>query len=127
MSETAHEAIRRVALMSTARGCGFGGLAIITAMMGFADYPPNALKFGGIASLLAASILILKAWRAPRKSYKSTEVWLLLPEAERPAGEQAQSLIVAARTEAFYRFAFLSAIIAAIFLTGGLIDGLWRG
>ena len=123
-----YQAVRQAAFMSTARGCGFGGLAIITAMMGFADYPPAALRFGGVAMLLTAVILILKAWRAPQKPYRKTEVWLLLAEADRPADPYAQQLVAAARIEAFYRFAFTASVLAAIFLSLGLFNGLfWRG
>jgi hypothetical protein len=123
-----YEAVRRTAFMSTARGCGFGGLAVLTAMMGLTSYPPGALKFGGLASLLAAAILILKAWRAPQERYKRTEVWLLLADADKPGEAEAQRLVAAARVEAFYRFALICAVVGAAFLVGALIaGGLWRG
>jgi hypothetical protein len=115
------QAIRQVAFMSTARGCGFASLAIVTAVFGFLDTPAFALKLGGVFLLLSTAILILKAWRAPAVPYKRTEVWLLLPEDQRPNKAFAQEMIVAARVEAFYRFAYISATLSAILLTGALI------
>lgn len=119
------DAIRQAAIMSTARGCGFAGLAIITAMMGFADDPANAFQFGGIAALLSAIVLIMKAWRAPYKPYKKTEVWLLLAQHDRPTDPYAQHLITMARIEAFYRFALICAVVAALFLALGPILSLF--
>jgi hypothetical protein len=116
--------IRRAALVSTSRGCGFAVLAIVTGMIGFASEPALALKIGGVSFLLAAAILILKAWRAPRMPFRSTEVWLLLDDADRPSPGFAQTAISGARVEAFYRFAHMAATIAAVLLTGALLAGL---
>jgi hypothetical protein len=118
------QAIRYAAFKSVARGCGFGGLAIITAMMGLIDHPPSAMKFAGCAALLSAAILILKAWRAPYTPYRKTEVWLLLEDEHKPSDPYAQAIVAEARIEAFYRFAMICAIFAAIFLTGGLLGGM---
>lgn len=118
------QAIRQIALMSTARGCGFASLAIVTAVFGFLDTPAFALKLGGVFLLLSATILILKAWRAPTVPYKRTEVWLLLPEDQRPNAAFAQDMIAAARIESFYRFAYVSATLSAILLTGAIIAAL---
>ena len=118
------QAIRQVAFMSTARGCGFGSLAIITATFGFLETPAFALKLAGVFFLLATTILILKAWRAPDVPYRRTEVWLLLPEDQRPNETAAQAMVTAARIEAFYRFAYISSTLAAILLTGALIAGM---
>jgi hypothetical protein len=122
-----YEAVRHAAFISIARGSGFGGLALVTAMFGFAGNPALALKFGGFAALLATAILILKAWTAPQKPYKKTEVWLLLAPEDRPLDAYAQNLVSAARVEACYRFALIWAILATVFLTGGLILSALHG
>jgi hypothetical protein len=118
-------AIRQVAFMSTARGCGFGALAIVTGMFGLLGTPTLSLKLGGVCFLLTAAILILKAWRAPLMPYKKTELWLLLPDDQKPAAAFAQTVIASARVEAFYRFAHMSATLAAVFLTGALLATLF--
>ncbi len=116
--------IRQAAMISTARACGFGTLAIMTTMIGFAGTPTLSLKVGGVCFLLTAAVLILMAWRAPLKPYKRTEVWLLLDAQDRPPAAFAQTAISSARIEAFYRFAHISATLAAVFLTGALLAAL---
>jgi len=116
--------VRDTAFLSTARGCGFAVLAIVTAMFGLVGTPILSLKFGGVAFLLTAAILILKAWQAPQRPCKRTELWRLLPEDRRPQAHFAQAVIAAARTEAFYRFAHIAATLAALFLTSGTIAPL---
>lgn len=117
-------AVRQAAMISTARACGFGALAVMTAMIGFVGTPVLSLKLGGLLFLLVTTVLILKAWRAPWMPYQRTEVWLLLAEADRPSSSIAQTVISSARIEAFYRFAHISATIAALFLAGGILAGL---
>jgi hypothetical protein len=117
-------AVRHAAFISTSRGCGFAVLAIVTGMIGFASEPALALRIGGVSFLLSAAILVLKAWHAPRKPFRDTEVWLLLEEVDRPMAAYAQSAIAGARVEAFYRFAHMAATIAAILLSAALIAAL---
>lgn len=119
--------IRRAAIFSTARGCGFAALAIVTGMIGFVSEPVLALKIGGVSFLLSAAILVLKAWHAPRKPFRDTEVWLLLDEVHRPMAAYAQAAISGARIEAFYRFAHMAATIAAILLASALIASILAG
>lgn len=118
-------AVRQAAMVSTARACGFGALAVMTTMIGFAGTPVLSLKIGGVCFLLVTVVLILKAWRAPLMPYKKTEVWLLLAQEDRPSSTFAQTVIASARIEAFYRFAHISATIAALFLAGGILAGLF--
>lgn len=115
--------VRQAAFVSTARGCGFATLGIIMTMMGLAYEPVTAFKLGGGAYLLTALILILKAWRAPGQPFRKTEVWLILEETHRPPRDHAQRAIAGARTEAFYRFAYLCTSAAMMLLSLAL---LWR-
>lgn len=89
--------VRHKAIISVARGCGFGGLAAVTAMLGFAHDPPAAVKFGGMSSLLTALVLLAKASRARFSPYKRTEIWLMLEANERPPAIFAQLVIGEAR------------------------------
>lgn len=116
--------VRQAAFISTARGCGFGALAIVTTMFGCLGNPAMALKVGGLSTLLAAAILILKAWHAPSRPYRKTEVWLLLPEQDRPSASFAQQVIAAARVEAFYSFARITVLVSVALLAAGLLWGI---
>lgn len=115
--------VRRKAIISTARGCGFAGLAGLTAMLGFAGDPPVAMKFGGMCSLLTAFVLLVKASRARLAPYKRTEIWLMLEENERPPAALAQIVIGTARREALLQFALAHALLALALFGLALV---WR-
>lgn len=116
--------VRQAAYISTARGCGFVALGIVTLMIGFVYQPSLSLRMGGTCSLIAALILVLKARRAPQRPFRDTEVWLLLDEQHRPARAFAQTAISHARAEAFYHFARTAALLAVILLSGSVVAGL---
>jgi hypothetical protein len=110
------EDIHAQAFVSVARGCAFAGLATLTTMVGLSGDPAVALRFGGHAFLLTSFILIAMALRAPQKSYKRTEVWLLLDRQRRPPPAIAQQVIGAARRETLAQFARLHAALSLVFL-----------
>jgi hypothetical protein len=103
--------------ISTARGCGFGLLAIFCTMVGLSGTPALALKTGGLLCLVACSILIVKAQLSLTRSYKHTEVWLMLTNDQRPPATVAQRVIGGALQDAYRRFAFYFAVAAAAMLT----------
>lgn len=115
--------VRHKAIISTARGCGFAGLAVLTAMLGFAHDPPAAMKFGGMCSLLTALVLMIKASRARLAPYKRTEIWLMLEESERPPAILAQLVIGSVRREVLLLFALAHGHFALAFFAAALI---WR-
>lgn len=119
--------VRQAAYISTARGCGFVALGIVTLMIGFVYQPSMSLRIGGACFLIAALILILKARRAPQRPFRDTEVWLLLDEQHRPNRAFAQTAIAHARAEALYHFAHMAATIAAILLASALIASVLAG
>lgn len=104
--------IHNLALIATARGCGFGSLAIVTAMAGCAFDAALALKVGGFGFTLMAAILMLKAEIARWRPYNRTEVWILLPKDQRPDQAYAQRVITEANREAFLRFGRYTAATA---------------
>ncbi|WP_296576497.1 hypothetical protein [Phreatobacter sp.] len=117
--------VRQAAHISTARGCGFVALGIVTLMIGFVYQPSLSLRMGGTCFLIAALILVLKARRAPRRPFRDTEVWLLLDEQHRPNRAFAQTAIAHARAEAFYHFAHVAALLAVVLLGGAVVMGLF--
>ena len=82
--------LRKAATASVARACGFGGLAVTCTMVGFAHDFVRALQVGGILLLVMALILAWRGHTAPGRPYKTTEAWLMLDPAKRPAADQAQ-------------------------------------
>jgi hypothetical protein len=104
--------IRKLAWVSVARGCSFGGLAIITLMIGFSTTPGLAFDFGGVGFLMMAVILMIKAGRSTKLPHKRTELWLMLNPDERPPPEFAAQVIMGTRREVILRFAYMSAVFA---------------
>ncbi len=110
------EAIENAAYVSVGRACGFAGLGISCVIFGLAFAPVLAAQTGGSLCLGVALILVFCAWRAPRRSYKCTELWLILAKDKRPPARIAQRVISAALREAYLWFAQQSAIIAMVLL-----------
>ncbi|MDZ4791261.1 MAG: hypothetical protein SGJ17_08650 [Hyphomicrobiales bacterium] len=115
-----------VAAYSVARGCGFAGLAIGTMMVGLSGDMPNALKAGGILTLLIVAVLLLKALNANKQPYKLTELWIMLEPDERPPQTMAQGIVSSALRRAYLRFARQYAFIAGAMLLGSLVLKLIR-
>lgn len=109
------EAIRAAAYLSVGRGCAFGFLAIICFVIGMCWNPLLAARSGGVLLVLMVAILLVKADRAARVPYRSTEAWLILADADRPPPQSAQFAIALQRREALLTFAAYSAAIAALF------------
>ena len=107
-----------------ARGCGFAGLAILTFMIGLSGNMVVALQTGGILCLLVCGLLLLKAWLAGQRSYKSTEVWLMLAPQERPGSEIAQHVIGTALCDTCLRFALLASRLSIGLLASAMLYAL---
>lgn len=119
------ERIRQLAALSVLRGAGFACLGIVMAMSGLAFDPEIALTCGAAMMLILAAALELKARTFHRvRRISETEVWILLPEAERPPKTVARRLIVAAMRAELQEKALWSAIVAAAFLAASLVAGL---
>lgn len=99
-----HE-VERAAEISVSRGVGFAGLAVATATLGFAYEPALAFLVGAAGALLVAVVLELKAQLAPHRSYRRTEVWLMLEPPPAWNAEVAQRLIAGALVATLRRYA----------------------
>lgn len=115
------QTLERIAEFVVARACGFAALAIFTVMVGFAWDPVMALQTGGILTLLACAILLLKGGNAPGKPYTSTELWIILPKDQRPRPEFAQQLVGNVMREAYFRFAQRAALLSALMLSTAVL------
>lgn len=123
-SKAVLQRIERLAQISVARGCGFAALGIATFMVGLSGDMVSSLKAGGSLSLFVCLALLLKAWLFGQRSYKSTEVWLMLAPRERPAAAVAQPMIAAALRGTCLRFALHAARVSASLLAAAVVYAL---
>jgi hypothetical protein len=113
--------IERLANISVGRACGFACLAIVTMMTGLSPEPALAFKAGGILMLMTCAALLLKAFNAPSRPYKSTEVWIMLPKQDRPSPDVAQALIGGTLQRVYLMFARHAALLSLTLLASSLL------
>ena len=106
------QAIEYAAYVSVGRGCGFAGLAVFCVMLGLSFEPVLATKTGGLLCLGVTAILLIRAFSARKRPYKRTELWLILPKAERPPEAIAQKVIGGALHDTYLVFAEKGAVFA---------------
>lgn len=108
------EIMRRIAYEIVLRACGFGSLAIFCIMIGMSFEPRLAFQAGGFLTMLMAAILILKAHEARTKPYRKTELWLYLPEDQRPPAAHAQWASATVLGETYLKFAHWTSAVAIV-------------
>jgi hypothetical protein len=111
--------IRHHAWESVARACGFGALAIFTAMVGAAALPAVAAKIGAAGAALMGAILMLKAANAHSKPYRKTELWILLDRDHGLPEAHAQRILMGTLKDCYLASARISGTVAVgLWLTG---------
>ena len=113
--------IEERANLSVARGCGFAGLAIVTFMIGLSSEIVMAFQAGGFLSLMACMVLLLKAFGAKNRPYKTTELWVMLNATERPEPAIAQRIIGTVLRDVYLRFALHAALVGLGMLVTSVI------
>lgn len=104
--------IQYLANVSVRRGCGFAGLAIFTIMFGMAGEPALSIRIGAALFALMGLVLAFMAWRAPRRDYRHTELWIMLDKGrDLPPGYPPEVICQVLR-DTYLRHAELSGIIA---------------
>jgi hypothetical protein len=111
------QTIEEQAEICVARGCGFAALGIATLMVGLSWDMVLASKIGGLLTLAACMILLLKAHRAPHRPVRRTELWMTLEPDVRPNVAIAQRVVGAVLRECYLRFALHAAALGAATLT----------
>lgn len=123
--------IDKLASIVVWRGFGFCWLAIATAMSGLVFDLALAFRVGALLAVILAVVLQYRADTYHRiRRIDESEVWILLPEADRPPREQARSVIVAAMRSQLREKALYAAVIASVFLAAALLLRLaaaWGG
>ncbi|MBX9776911.1 MAG: hypothetical protein K2Y71_21240 [Xanthobacteraceae bacterium] len=108
------EHIRTIAYETVMRACGFGTLAIFCVMVGLSFNARASFQAGGFLTMLMTLILIYKAWEAPNKNHRRTELWLYLPKEERPPEHYAQWAVATAMRETYLAFAGWTSLVAIV-------------
>ena len=119
--------IRACARHSIGRGWLFGLLAIATSVSGLIGWPVMAMRVAAILSMLMTVIMLLRGLRAPARPYRRTETWVLLGRVHGLPEERAQQAIASVLAETYWRFARLSAAIAAGFWVAAFAFALRGG
>ena len=116
------ENIRRLAMISVGRGCGFAALAIIVTMLGVSFDLLLMARSGAIMFAFVAALLQFLAWIAPSRNPKRTELWIMLDPKDAPPPAVAQQVIGGVLAETYSRFARWAFIGGVIFwlMTGVL-------
>jgi hypothetical protein len=99
------QSIEEQAEVCVARGCGFALLGILTFMLGLSWDMSLACRVGGLLTLTATAILLLKALRAFRRPVQRTELWMTLGPELRPSAAVAQRLLGQILHTCYLRFA----------------------
>ena len=116
--------LRRLALLSIGRGCGFAGLAIVCVMIGLTFDPVMALRSGGVLTMIVTVVLLIKARAALRQDVRRTELWIMLDEGKRPAAEYAQWVGATVLRDAYLWFAQYAAGISILLWSLALVLSL---
>jgi hypothetical protein len=103
--------IRSVAFFCVGRAFMFGWLGIGCVMFSFAFNPTLAFRAGAVLALGMAAILLVKAYAAPGKNPKRTEVWIYLDDKTRPQNEQAKQVFGRIMRETYGQFAQAALVI----------------
>jgi hypothetical protein len=121
------EAIRRAALVSVSRACGFCALGFLCVMLGFAHDPQRSAQAGSLLFFALTLGLIWKAQLALRANYKKTETWIMLAPEDRPPETTAQTVLSVILRDVYLLHARYSAVAAVVLLVAAVALSLWRG
>jgi hypothetical protein len=106
--------MRRIAYETVLRACGFASLAIFCIMIGMSFVPKLAFQAGGFLTTVMAAVLVLKAFEARTKDYRTTEMWLYLEKHERPPATYAQWASATVLRETYLTFALWTSAISIV-------------
>ena len=120
------ERIKEYADISIRRACGFGFLAVATAMVGTCSEILLSAKIGATSLTLMSMILVLKGVQAPSRSYKRTEVWIMLDRRHGLPETRAQQVFGDILRERYMWHATLAAGMALLLWTFTFAIRLYR-
>jgi hypothetical protein len=106
--------VEYLAEVSIGRGCGFAMLAIITTMCGMAGNLELCLKVGAGLMALMGLVLAWRAWKAPSRDPRKTEVYLMLDKGRDLPDDYPLPQINEALRRVYVRYAEYSGALALV-------------
>lgn len=120
--------IRHFADVSVRRGLGFAMLGIFSVMAGLAFAPALAAKAGAVLSAIVACVMAVKAWNAPGRPYRATEVYVMLDGRLGVPEEAAQRAIGHVLRDCYRRHAeIMAAVATGLWIVSLFLSGLGIG
>jgi hypothetical protein len=116
--------IEYYAALSVHRACGFGALAIFTAMVGAIAVPATAAKVGAAGTAVMAVVLLYKAVNALRQPYRTTELWVMLDKNHGLPEAHAQRILMGVMRDCYTRAAKIAFTVAIVLWIMGFFLGL---
>lgn len=120
------ENIRKIAVLSVRRACGFGALAIAMVMWGLIFNPVLAFQSGAVLTAIMAVILYYKAMEAPRRDHTQTELWILLEKESRPPAAYARRIVNSTLSDVYNQHAKWAVGIAVLFAVVSVFGRITR-
>jgi hypothetical protein len=120
------ERIKYLADVSIRRACGFALMAIGTAAVGVSFDMVLVLKLAATCSSAMAGILLIKALEAPTRSYRRTEVWMMLDRKHDLPEAHAQRIFGSILRERYVWHATVTAMGAAVLWVGTFAAIIFR-
>lgn len=115
--------IRYYAEVSVLRALGFAGLGLFTLMLGLSFDLYLALRTAALVLGVVGAVLVVKAYTAPRRNYRRTEVWVLLGRSIDFPEHRAQAIIGGVLSDTYSRYA--KPVLAAA-LTAWALSVIYR-
>jgi hypothetical protein len=112
--------IRKLAVLSIRRACGFAALAISTFMFGLSADPALCFRSGAVLTAMTAVVLYVKARQAPTRNHRRTELWHMLERNPGLPESYAGRVINAILAEEYRRHAEYAGWIAVAFWIVGM-------
>lgn len=107
--------IEQLAELTITRALGFVALAIGTLMIGLSYEAALCFQAGAVLATLTAVVLAFRAWEAPTRNIRHTELYILLDGDFGMPLERAQAYAGSVLRRAYARFARITAAMGAGF------------
>jgi hypothetical protein len=116
--------IERLAELTVGRGLAFVALAIGTLMIGLSYEAALCFQVGALLATLTAVVLAFRAWEAPSRNIRHTELYVLLEGDFGMPLERAQAYAGSILRRTYARFARIVAAMGAGFWLLSLVARL---
>ncbi|MEX0759907.1 MAG: hypothetical protein WD100_10030 [Tistlia sp.] len=107
--------IEQLAEFTILRALAYVALAIVLLMTGLSYDPLLCFRAGAVLCMLTAVVLAFRAWEAPTRSIRSTELYILLDGDFGMPAERAQRYAGGVLRRLYARFAWIAGGFATSF------------